>query len=243
MTMGHIQEGRLVSLKDDIDEGDWLGLEEMINMESANIKHYTWGWSFCHFMMHTPKYTKKFKKFFKTMALGRGIKREPAGYGFSKVGPEETIQLLKKYLGVKDLKKLEKEWHDYIKTNLKTQSGRGYVEAARMAERNGMPIKATNLFKKALKAGYETHECYYNYGKLLWGRSKEEEAIKMFQKALEIDPLDAYSYLYIGLSYRDLGGKDNQKKAEHYMNLAREVDPYDDNLEDLAQLQSRRRRP
>jgi len=236
MKVGLIQEGRLVSVKDDIDEGDWLGLEEMIQMEGSTIKHYTWGWSFCHFMLHTPKYTKKYKKFFKALALGNGVKREPFAWGMQKVGPEETIRLLKKFLGVKDLKKLEKEWHDYIKTNLKTQTARGYVEAARMAERNDLSIKAQNLYKKALKAGCKSHECYFNYGMLLWRKNKEKEAIEMFEKAIEVDPLDAYSYLYIGLSYRDLGGKDNKKKAERYKQLAFEVDPYDDDLHDLAEL-------
>ena len=57
---------------------------------------------------------------------------------------------------------------------------------------------------------------------------------------LEIDPLDAYSYLHIGRAYADIGGKENKEKAQRYYDLAREIDPYDDNLEDLLLFQSKK---
>ncbi len=240
MTVGHIQEGRLVSIKDDIDDQDWLGLEEMINMEGGTIKHYTWGWSFCHFMLHTPKYAKKFKKFYKTLGTGKRVKREPFHSGLKKIGPEETIKLLKKFLGVKDLKTLEKEWHAYIKTNLKSTSARGYVEAARMASRNNLPLTALGYFEKAIKAGGKSHRLYYLYGKKLWEKDKNEKAVEILKKAIEIDPLDPYAYMYTGLAYKDMGG--NKKESERFQRLAMEIDPDNDDLEDLAVLKKRIRR-
>lgn len=236
MTLGHIQEWRFVLLKDDIDDGEWWGLEEMIKQESAVLKHYTWGWSFCHFMMHTPKYKTRFKKFFKAMH-GKSIKKKAFNATMTTVDPKDQLAALKKYLGVKDLKTLEKEWHDYIKTNLSTQSARGYVDAASMAERNNLPIKATNYYKRALKAGWKTHRLFSSYAELLQRRGKHEEAAKMFAKAIEVDPADPYGYMNRGLCLVELSGKAKKKEGERLQRLALELDPLDDGLEDLAEVE------
>jgi tetratricopeptide (TPR) repeat protein len=240
LSVGHLQEGRLVSLKDDVEEGEWLTLKEMIGMESASIKHYTWGWSFCHFLLQTPRYAKKFQRFVKHLPTSRSIQRKPFNADMKTVGPDETMKALKKCLGVKDLNKLEEEWHAYIKKNLKTQSGRGYVEAARMAWRNAMPLTAEEYYEKAIKAGYRSHKGFFGYAKLLLNRKRNDKAsvtkaIGLFEKALEIDPLDAYSYIYMGRAYQALGGKENRTKAERYVRLAHEIDPYDDELEAIAE--------
>ncbi|MBN2490863.1 MAG: tetratricopeptide repeat protein [Planctomycetes bacterium] len=240
LTTGHLQEGRLVSLQDDIDQGEWFGIEEMINTEQAILKHYTWGWAFCHFLLETPRYAKPFKKFVRDLAASRAIKKKPLRPGIQTVDPKQQIDALKKYLGVKDIKDLEQEWHGYIKNNLKSKTARGYMEAARIAERNNLPLTAEEYYQKAIAAGCKMHRCFYDYGHSLWERDKYQEAIEQFKKALEIDPLDAYSYLYIGRAYADMGGKDNKEKAKRYYDLAREIDPYDDNLEDLLLYESKK---
>lgn len=242
MTVGKLQEGRLIQMKDDIDDGNWLGLEEMINMQQATGKHYSWGWSFCHFLMESKKYSKKFKKMVKALSKSRGIDRVPYGGDMLTVSPEETFKAFKKYLGV-STGELEKQWHGYIKQSLAVSSSRGFEAAARMARRNGMRLKAKKFYKKAVEADNPSARCLRAYGEMLTNDGKTDEAIKLIERAIKIDPVNPYGHLYLANALARKGGDGNKKKAKTLRQLALEIAPDDEELEAEAELTVRLIKP
>ncbi len=223
MTTGRLQEGRLAVIQDAIKTEDWLGLEEMINIKRFASVHYAWGWSFVHFLMQHSKYQKRFKKFYIGLARDSSIKRIPWFRDMKQVAPAEQIKALKRYLGVKDLGKLEQEWRDYVK-GLDAVSHRGYYTAGRIALSQGMPIKAQRLFQTAIKMGSKNPMTFYGYGRALSQKGKHSEAIAQFQKAIEADPLSGMFYVRLADAMRR-DDDDSNEEAQRYYRLALEIEP------------------
>lgn len=226
MTVGHVQEGRLVVLQDAMIGEEWMGLEEMIRTENFSALHYAWGWSFAHFLIHTPKYSKRFLKFYPALAKDRQLKRRLWAFNMKEVPVDDQIEALKKYLGVKDLKDLEKEWHEYIKTKLELKTHRGFGEAGKWAMRNGMPIKAEKFFKTAIEKGTTDPTTFHQYAMLIQGQeNRNKEAIPILEQAIQCDPLNAEYYFDLGRIYEKLGGDENKEKGIRLVKLALEIDP------------------
>lgn len=223
MSVGNIQEGRLVVLQDAMAGDEWQGLEEMIRMPEFSALQYAWGWSFVHMLMESKKYSAPFQKFYVALSTDKNVKRVPYQGDMLQCEPDEVIRLLKQYLGIKDMKAMEKEWHEYVKT-LKLQSHRGYEDAAQWAERWGLRIKAGRYYKTAVEKGTQNPLTYDSYGQWLMNDSQTDEAIKMLEKACELDPLNAYFYLHLGAAWSDKGDKE---KGEKLKKLAVEMEPND----------------
>ncbi|MCA9321140.1 MAG: hypothetical protein KDB53_10410, partial [Planctomycetes bacterium] len=168
MSSGHLQAGRLTVIKDQIAAGDWQALEPLIRLEHGafNAVHYAWGWSFVHFLLESKKYSTNFKRFYVALARERSIKRVPWNFNMRTVEPADQIEALKKYLKVKDLMDLEKEWHDYV-NGLEQKDPRGYSEAGEQVLGRGMPIKARRYFQTAIDSGFKTPMTYYGLGRAL----------------------------------------------------------------------------
>ncbi|KAF0244139.1 MAG: hypothetical protein FD180_2800 [Planctomycetota bacterium] len=226
MSVGNIQEGRLCVLLDAIAGDEWQGLEEMIRMQEFSALQYAWGWSFVHMLMESKKYSAPFQKFYVSLSTDKNVKRVPYQGDMVKCEPDEVIKWLKQYLGVKDMKALEKEWYDYVKT-LKLESHRGFEEAAQWAERWGLRIKAGRYYKTAVEKGTQNPITYDDYGQWLMRDSQTDEAIKMLEKACELDPMNPYFYLHLGAAWVDKGDKE---KGEKLKKLALELDPTDPQL-------------
>jgi tetratricopeptide (TPR) repeat protein len=228
MALGNVQEGRLVVLWDAIAGQEMQGLEDLIREPQFNAIHYAWGWSFVHFLMENPKYSKKFQSYYLALAKGSGVKRVMGGpmNSFREVPTDDQIALLKSTLGVRDLKALEVEWHDYVKNKLKLQTGRGYEEAAQWARRWGMSKKAAKYFKQAVEAGSANPVTYDEYAELLERDGKEKEAIPLLEKAIELDPLFAQAYLRLG-RLLGKGDKPQRERGEKLKKLAFEIAPDD----------------
>jgi tetratricopeptide (TPR) repeat protein len=233
MTTGGLQEGRLTEVLTDIQGGETRSLEKFLKNE-LGYDDYTWGWTFVHFMMESPKYTAKFKEFYKALARGKDVERKDAGNpGMRTVGGDALLAAFKKYVGVKDISALEKEWMDYVKSKLKVESVFGYEEAAFAALNTGQTIKAERYFKLAVEKGSRNSKIYLRYGDVRRQKGSGEEAMELYQKGLEIDPLDADLYVAMGRAKRSAGGEENEKEGRRLLALAQEVDP--DNA-DLAML-------
>ncbi len=241
MTVGAIQEGRLAVIQDrikanlksksgtstDVGEAEWMGLEQLIDETARGISalHYAWAWSFMHFVFHgqNKRYETKFKKFYLGLAKDSSIKRtEPDGYRMRTVTPEEQKAALKRYLGVRDLKDLEKEWHDYVR-GLKAVGPRGKLRAGQFALWSDMPIKAQRLFNEAIEAGSKNPLTWYYLGQAQYRKDKYAEAAESFQKVIEMDPLNGMAYIRLARCKKRQD--ENDENVDRLRRLARQVDP------------------
>jgi tetratricopeptide (TPR) repeat protein len=224
LTVGLVQEGRLTEVLEDVRKGEMRKLEDYL-AGKLGYDDYTWGWSFVHYMMSTPKYAARFKRFFMGLPSG-GAKRSAMGIGGMRtVEGEAILEHFRKTMGVGDLKALEAEWHEYVKTGLKLTSERGLEEAGHAAWRNGQRIKARRFYKEALEKGSKSPEVHSNYAELLVSDGKVDEAIALLGKAVDHDPLNGNLYLALSRAWRGKEGDDAKKEARRLRLLAREVDP------------------
>jgi tetratricopeptide (TPR) repeat protein len=226
MITGALQEGRLAVIQDAIKADEWQKLEPLIRLKHGefNALHYAWGWSFVHYLLSNKRYENKFKSFYLALARDRDIKRVPAFYDMKEVEADEQIRALKKYLGVKELGELEKEWHDYVK-NLQPASYRGYHQAGTIALARGMPIKAQRYFSTALDMGSKNPLTHYGYGRALAQKSKYDEAIEQFDKAIAMDPLNGMFYVQKAQTLRRKDKDGNKDASGRLIQLAKEIEP------------------
>ncbi len=239
MTLGRLQEGRLAYVQDTVglnrvagkktgsnDEEAWLSLRELITTKRFGAGHYAWGWTFVHYLLENKKYAKKFKKYYVGLAKNKKIKKvlAPGGYNTRTVEPEEQINWLVSYLGVKSLEALEKEWHAYIRT-LKPATHRGYHMAGMFALMRGMPIKAQRLYNISLDMGSKNAMTYYGLGRAQYRKSKYRESIATFDKALAIDPLNGMFYIWKAKCLNRGGKSDDDPEVKRLKKLALEIEP------------------
>ena len=203
----------------------WQGLRDLINCDRINAIQYSWAWSLCHFLLSDPQYSKNFKKYFVALGKSKKVKRSRKFAGFVAITPAEQIKWLKKMLKVDSLETLEKEWHDYIKTELALDkveldwAGAGWIMSL-YGERD----KAKEFFEKAVSEGEQSGYVYYSYAKLLMNEGKTEQASEMAQKATEVDPLHARAWMVRGQCFLRKGKKDEGMRL---IDLAMELDPDD----------------
>lgn len=227
MTIGHIQEGRLADVQDAIAEGRWQGLEDLISKPQPEFtaEHYAWGWTLMHWLLEDPKTEKKFKDFYMALARDKSVQREIDGRQFKSVKPADQIELFKKHMGFKDLKEMEKGWHEYVK-GLQPSTGRGYYEAGRIALFSNAPIKAQRMLKIALDKGFVAPQVYAALSRAQWLKNQNDEAIDSMKKALELDPLNAEYYLGLARAQGGTGyriGEETSPEARRSQWLALEV--------------------
>ena len=101
-----VLEERLVEIQHDIEEGERVGLEQLIRGgNDGEYRDYTWGWSLIHFLMSKPDTAKKFENFYMGLARGRGVEREGVSVlknsSFAVVDGEEMLASFKKEMGIK----------------------------------------------------------------------------------------------------------------------------------------------
>jgi len=231
LVFGGIQEGRLVSMKRWREEGNDYTIEELMRTPPGAFGaiEYGWAWSFVHFMMQNRKYKAKFMKYYVDLARAGGIKRERGSYYYPTVSPSEDIKHFKKVFGIKNFKKLDKEWHDYIDTSLKVSSGSGYLYEARRYYWEGKSEKALESIKKAEDnwKGEPSALLFHYKGLALKNLDRLSEAEEAFREAIRLDPLNAWDYYYLGDVYERADDEESLKKAIQNKSLAREIAPDD----------------
>jgi tetratricopeptide (TPR) repeat protein len=231
LTVGGVQHGRLTEIWRDMDAGKNFALADLIADESRDYRHYYWGWSFVHFMLETPKYEKKFKKYFAALARGKDVRRAPGSFNFKSCKGDEYTRLFMKIVGVNDLDALQEEWYAHIKS-LDASELRGLEEAGRSAYQQGRKLRAHRLLGDAIEKGSTDVQVYIYYANVLvWAdKGTPEDSLKVLEKACEVDSLDADAWAYRGFALIRLDRKDEGRK---YIELAKEINPEDDffNLE------------
>ena len=237
LTVGLVQEGRLAEVQNDVAAGNMLSLEKMLSTDQM-YEHYTWGWTFVYFLMNKDKYSPKFLRFVSTLANGKEVKREDVGADrLTTVRPDELLRVFMKTMELKDkaaLAALEKEWHAYVKNDLKSDSVRG-LEMAGMHVASSYPprpLRAKMLLEGAVEKGSQNPRVYSKLADLIEfgddAKGGAKRAIDLLKKSIELDPLAADTYADLGRLYQREGKKDEGKKL---MLLARELDPDDPWLE------------
>ncbi len=224
MTPGGVQEGRLTEIQTDIAAGERKSLEKYLKNE-LGYDDYTWGWSFVHFMMETPKYAKKFRAFYMALPTAKDIPRVPRNE-FTTVDGPACLKAFKKYMGIDDIAALEKEWHEYIDTKLKVTGIYGLEEAAFSAASAGRRIRAKRFFKDAIEKGSKNPTVFLRYGGLLGGEDREQ-AIAMYRRGLELDPINAALYTALGSLVKSGKGEEAEAEGKRLLHLAMELDPDD----------------
>ncbi len=240
MTIGSVQSGRLAILQSSIGDEtgkpggrtaagkgltNWMGLEKLMRSPRIDALGYAWAWSFCHFLLTQERYSKGFKKYFLAMGRSRSIKRRRSGR-YETVDPNDAIAALKRYLKVKDLKALEKEWHDSVRELLK-RTDLDWHEAGYIMLLWKQDKMARQFFKKAIDAGSTNAFDYYNYARLQLNRGKYGVALNRAEEALKYDPLHARAWSCLGYAKYLDGDRDEGKRC---IQLARELDPDDSQI-------------
>lgn len=221
LTTGLILEGRLVEVQDDIAGGTMMSLEKLVST-GRMYEHYTWGWTLAHFLMNDKRYAPKFQKFIVGLVSAKDVKREVNGQNLKDVEPAEVFSAFKRYLDIKDgeaLKKLEEEWHAYVKEKLTLVTPRGKEEAAKSAMNTGRSIKAKRLFKEAIEGGSTNPMTFHRYAGLLARDNKKDEALAMWKKAIAMDPLTGEYYWDMAWHVKD------EAEQKRLRKLAKELDP------------------
>ncbi|NOT28899.1 MAG: hypothetical protein HOP15_00465 [Planctomycetes bacterium] len=222
-----VLEDRLVQIHRDIEEGEWVGLEQMIRGGNGNEYHdYTWGWSLVHFLMGRPETAKKFEGFYLGLARNRAVAREG------------ILAVFQKEMGLKkdaDLRALERAWHDYVKDELTVTSSRGLARAAKMAQRFDRKHRAKRLYEEAIAAGDADALTHHRYAELLEDMEEPAGAREHWAKAVELDPLVPEFYIGWGESLLDEAA--TKAEGKRLLKLAAEIEPENLYLEqNLAEL-------
>lgn len=220
ISVGGMQPGRLMEVKRGLEAGKPMKLEQLVG--SRGYSSYNWGWSFVNFMMETPKYREKWKRYWKALAHGKGVKR--GGYGpFRECDPEEQKKQLLKHLKIKDLKPLELEWHAYIK-KLKVEDVTGLEQAGRKLRMMGKLDEAQKYLRQAIEKGSTSPHTHAAYADILDHKGKRDLARKMIDKAIELDPLEPDFYYKKGKIAAE-GRASDKEAAKKWFRLAAEMDP------------------
>ncbi|MHC4490681.1 MAG: tetratricopeptide repeat protein [Planctomycetota bacterium] len=226
MKLGRVQSGRLAVLHTRIKDDKMLKLKDLLEAERMGAVEYAWTWSFCHFLLHTPKYAKKFKKYF--MAIGRdsSLRRVARFLTTRQLSREEQVASFKKYLRVKDLEALQKEWYDYIKNQLALERQElNWGEAGYIMDMYGEFAKARRFYKKAIDNGSKEAYVHYGYAKLKQRQKMPGVAVKYAKKATESDPLHARAWSLLGEALYKKGEETGE--GLRLLKLACELDPDD----------------
>lgn len=195
---GIIQEGRLAALRNAIDTGKYISLEQVLSTPQNKFGslHYAEAWCLVHYLLEHDKYDSKYKSFFQGLITGTGYResRFSAGKGRNMVTASlpETLGLFKKKMGAPTLDDLEREFLDYVLYGLPDVGMRGYVTSARIHMRDGEYDLGLEAIETALSLGSKDPNCRLYQGRIYAIKERYEEAVVAYQRAIELDPLNAY---------------------------------------------------
>jgi hypothetical protein len=231
MTMGRIQDGRLADIRADMVDKKDYPLRKLLTSTRGDYEHYTWGWSFVHFMMETPKYRTKWMRFFNDLARAPDVDRRHGGDRFSYLkSGDECLRVFLSRTGLKekDLDGLEKEWLAHLEA-MGEPGLQGLEKGGMRAFQDGRwRFRAPRLLKEAMDKGSRKPHVWAQYAMCLFLKKDEAvrpEVARVLERATELDPLDGYAWSRRGyLTY----GMGNKEEGERMLALAEEMDPEGD---------------
>lgn len=226
-----VLEDRLIEIHTDIEEGDRVGIEDLIlNSGRGDYRDYTWGWSLVYYLMSDPRTAGRFEDFFVGLARDRSVEREVVSLAgnlrYSLVRGEEMLRYFRKEMGLKhdeDLLDLERGWHDQVQNELRVTSSRGLARAARMAERHGRRQRARRLYGEATAAPDATALTHHHFAELLEDLDEHDAAREQWARATELDPLVPEFWVAWGKSL--LREESQKQEGKRLLSLACELEP------------------
>jgi hypothetical protein len=223
---GRVQEGRLADVRADMDGNKKVRLRELVGCDQKLYEHYTWGWSFFHFMMSTPAYQAKWKKYVLDLATSNAVKRQDAGFNFVEPSGDECLRHFCKLFGTENLDAMEKEWYAHIE-KMDPTTVRGLEQGGLDAWRQGrIKFKAPRMLKGAIEKGSVrpmVHILYSRCIRFKHDASSNQEALDAIDHALKVcDPLESDLWAERGMILYSMGQQDEGKK---HIELAREMNP------------------
>ena len=108
------------------------------------------------------------------------------------------------------------------------------LSQAFMAQQSGKPIKASNLFRKMLKANPNNSDALHGLGLCYAQRSQYHKALKWMLKAIKISPMTPGFHNNIANTYKKIGKID--LALQHYREALRLKTPYADVHNNLGAL-------
>jgi len=228
-----VLEGRLISIKRDIEDGDYVTIEGLIrNGNEGNYNDYTWGWSLVHFLMSDSKTAKLFQKYYLGLARGKNVHRQHhsawKNTSFADVKGAEMLEYFKKCLRIKNdkaMKDLQRRWYRHI-DELEITSATGLARAGDLARRYGRKFRAKRLYEEAIQAEGAISLVYHRYAQVLESLDEHENAWNAWATAVEMDPFVADYYISWGESMT--GNAAKREEGRRLLCLAQEIEP--DNL-------------
>ncbi|RKY21185.1 MAG: hypothetical protein DRQ55_05265 [Planctomycetota bacterium] len=218
--IGGLQYGRIAAMRHDDATGQALRIRDVMLAPRGGgytARHYSYGWSFVHFLMETPKYAKSFRGFFKNLPDNPGVETSILTWqkgAFTAPSEESVIEAFESRMG-KSVEDLEDEWRLFIAQAYGELSPNAYYFAARLFK-NGEPLEndqhvvfAMEFYDKAVQAGIENAKAYREYAEMLRKGGMDEssssrsiiitpdpvKAWLMCQRAIELDPIDPLNYM------------------------------------------------
>lgn len=231
LATGLVMEGRLSYIQLEIKEGHWFGLQQMLlGCQDRNFEDYSWGWSFVHFLLESPEYRPSFLKFFKALAEDQKVERYGEQYGptarLQTITGEEMLATFKRYMKLRkdeELEALQKEWYDYVQSELAVTTARGLEDAAWRAQTVGRHFRARRLYEEAIATGQESALAHHRLAEVLRQLEEKGEARKAWAKAVEKDPLVPEFYIGWGTSLLD--DEATKEEGRRLLHLAQDIEP------------------
>ncbi|MEM8709694.1 MAG: hypothetical protein AAGG01_01980 [Planctomycetota bacterium] len=230
LEVGMIHNGRLATIKREIDEGKKIKLRQMIT--TRGFEDYTWGWSFVHMLMNDKKHAKNFKKFFMGLATDKKVRRNRDGLNLKAVEGEEVLRYFMECMDLEDeseLRELEKTWYTYIEEDLNFEGENALIWEAKTASSLGEKKRARELYEEAFEESMETPsaKAHFDFAKLLRSaKGKKQDRITHLRAATEKAPLTAEYRYALGQALKTFKEEDKKKEGEVQMAIAKELDPY-----------------
>ena len=228
MSIGLLQAGRLAVLQAQVKDDKMVKLKTLLESQGMGAVGYAWAWSFCHFLLHTPRYEKRFKKYFLAISRDKSITRIPRVLKFKQLSADEARDSLLRFLKVKDVEALQAEWYTYIRESLSLDRNEmDWGQAGFVMKMYGEDAKARKFFKRAIDRGSTEAYVHYNYAELKQRQKMPGIALKYAKKACEFDPLHAAAWSLQGQALRSQG---EAEEGLRLLKLGAEMDPENSNL-------------
>lgn len=226
LEVGLIHNGRLATIKGEMERGDKIELEHMITTQG--FEDYTWGWSFVHFLMNDKTHRKNFKKFFIGLATDKNIRRERGMANLKFVKGEEVLRFFMQTMKIEDmdaLRELEMKWYDYINEELTFTGENALIWEAKTAKSLGEDKRALELYEKAFEKNFDgaPASAHFDYYRMLNDR-RGSKAVKHLEAAVSKAPMTAIFRYTLGDILRDKKGT-QKELGEFHIAVAKELDP------------------
>lgn len=196
---------------------------------------HPWAWALIQFLMTQPQYAKRFRAFVKDLPRTKTLLREAEDPHpdepevLREADPEDVARLFAARLG-RSPEKLQTEWYQYIRDYKASKSPDDLATAAADALRRGDAPTAEAYARRALEVEAPTAERLSVHARALLALKRHGEAFEEFRRAAALDALAADTYYWLARCMFELGPKRDPEQEKEWLLLAREIEPWNENI-------------